>query len=79
MKEKKYLIACHCMLNKVLDKIKEIIGTEKFDDTKILIDTDDKLPNCISLKSFVIIMISVIKNDGKFYSQLLLEKALYDE
>ena len=79
MKEKKYLIACHCMLNKVLDKIKEIIGTEKFDDTKILIDTDDKLPNCISLKSFVKIMISVIKNDGKFYSQLLLEKALYDE
>ena len=79
MKEKKYLIACHCMLNKVLDKIKEIIGTEKFDDTKILIDTDDKLPNCISLKRFVIIMISVIKNDGKFYSQLLLEKALYDE
>ena len=28
------------MLNKVLDKIKEIIGIEQFDDTKILIDTD---------------------------------------
>ena len=28
------------MLNKVLDKIKEIIGIEPFDDTKILIDTD---------------------------------------
>ena len=31
------------MLDKVLDKIKEIIGTEKFNDTNILIDTDDKL------------------------------------
>ena len=28
---------------KVLDKIKEIIGIEKIDDTKILTDTDDKL------------------------------------
>ena len=28
------------MLSKVLDKIKEIIGIEQFDDTKILIDTD---------------------------------------
>ena len=26
-----------------LDKIKEIIDMEKFDDTKILIETDDKL------------------------------------
>ena len=31
------------MLNKVLYKIKEIIRIEKFHDTKILIDTDDKL------------------------------------
>ena len=31
------------ILDKVLDKIKEITGIEKFDDTKILIDTDDKL------------------------------------
>ena len=31
------------MLDKVLDKIKEIIGIEKVDDTKILINTDDKL------------------------------------
>ena len=63
---KKYLINCHCILNKVLDKIKEIIGIEKFDDTKILIDTDDKLPYYITLKN---------NDDGKFY----LEKALYDE
>ena len=30
------------MLDKVLDKIKEIIGIEKFDGTKILIYADDK-------------------------------------
>ena len=38
------------MLEKVLDKIKEIIGIEKFDDAKILIDTEDKLPDDITLK-----------------------------
>ena len=37
------------MLEKVLDKIKEIIGIEKF-DTKILIDIEDKLPDDITLK-----------------------------
>ena len=41
--EKKYLIVRHCTLNKVLEKVKEIKGIEKFDDTKILIETDDKL------------------------------------
>ena len=30
------------IINKVLDKIKKLIGTEKFDDIKILIETDDK-------------------------------------
>ena len=35
------------MLDKVLDKIKERIGIAKFDDTNILIDTDDKLPDHI--------------------------------
>ena len=28
------------ILDEVLNKIKEIVGIEKFDDTKILIDTD---------------------------------------
>ena len=31
------------MLGRVLGKIKETAGVEKFDNTKILIDTDDKL------------------------------------
>ena len=55
LKEKNYLIACNCILNKVLDKITEIIGIEKCDDAKILIDTDDKLPDYITWKSNVII------------------------
>ena len=33
------------MLYKVLDKIKETIDTVKFDNTKILINTDDKIPD----------------------------------
>ena len=36
------------MLDKVLVKTKEIIGIIKFDDTKILIDTD--VPDDITLK-----------------------------
>lgn len=30
------------MLDGVLDKIKMIVGIEKFDNTKVLVDTDDK-------------------------------------
>ena len=44
-----YLMVNDCMLDKVLDTIKEIIGIEKIDDTKILIDTDNKLPDDITL------------------------------
>ena len=51
------------MLDKVLDKIIEVIGIEKFDDTKILIDTDDKLPDDITFKNVVILMTCVIKDD----------------
>ena len=45
------------LLDKVLDETKDIIGIEKFDDTKILIDTDDELPDNINLKNAVILMI----------------------
>ena len=37
------------ILNKILDKVKKIKDIEKFDDTKIFIDTDD-LPDDITLK-----------------------------
>ena len=59
------------ILNKVLDKVKMIRGIEI-----LLIETDDKLPDDITLKNAVILVTSVIKNKGKFYQQIFLEKAL---
>ena len=43
---KKYLIVDDYMLNKALAKVKEIIGIEKFDDTK-----DDNFPDNITFKN----------------------------
>ena len=40
---KQYLMVNDYTLDKVLDNIKEIIGIEKFDDTKILTDSDKKV------------------------------------
>ena len=40
---KKYLMVDDNILDKVLDKIKNIIGIEKLDDTKILIE---QMVNC---------------------------------
>ena len=45
-----------CMLDKVLDKIKEIIDIEKLNNTKNSIATDDKLLGDITLKNIVILM-----------------------
>ena len=50
-----------------LRKIRKIIGIEKFDNTKILINTDDKLPDDITFKNVAILITSVIKDDGKCY------------
>ena len=41
------------MLDKVSDNIKMILGTEKFHDTKIMIETDDKLQDDVTLKDVV--------------------------
>ena len=45
MKEK-MMVDDH-ILDKVLDKIKEIVSTEKCNDSKFLINTDDKLRDYI--------------------------------
>ena len=58
-------------LDKVLDKIKRIC-IKKLNSIRILIDTDDKLPDDVTL------MICIIKDDGKFYLELSLEETLYD-
>ena len=71
----KHLMGDDYMLDKVLDKIKEIIGIEKVDDTKILINTDDKLLD-ITSKNAVILITCIIKNDSRFYPQIFLEEAL---
>ena len=52
------------MLDKVLHKTKE---TEKFDNSKIVIDTNDKSLDAVTLKSVVMLMTCVIKNGGEFY------------
>ena len=70
MKEKKYLMVDNYAPDKVLDKIKRI-GIEKLDSIKILIDTDDKLPDDITFKNAMILMTCIIKDSDKFYPQLL--------
>ena len=65
------------MLDIVLDKIKKMIGSEKFVNTKILIDTDDKLPIDFTLKNIVILRKCIINNNSKFYLQIFLEKTLF--
>lgn len=53
--EKKYLMVHDYILNKVLEKFKEIICIEKSDVTMILINKDDKLPDDITLKKSCLI------------------------
>ena len=62
------------MLDKGLDQIKEIIDIEKFDHTKILIDTINKLSEDITLKKCL--MTYVIEDEDKFYPQIILEEVL---
>lgn len=64
--EEKKIMVDDYMLHKVLDKLKKIIDIKKFDDTKIFIDTDDKLPDDITIKSLLILLTCVIKDDEYF-------------
>ena len=41
------------MLKKTLEKVKKTIDIKKIDDTKILNDNDDKLPDDITLKKML--------------------------
>ena len=47
----KCLISIDNILDKVLDKIKEITGIEKLDDVKILIDRDNRIADDFPLKN----------------------------
>ena len=66
------------MLDKVLGKIKEIIGIIKSDDTKILIEIHDKFPNDITFENVVTINKCLINNSDKFYFEVFLEEELFD-
>ena len=50
------------MLDKALDKIKEIMVIEKFDDTKILINADDKLSDDITFKKVGMLLLKMTIN-----------------
>ena len=67
------------MLDKVLGKIKETKSIEKSGDTKILIDRDNKLPDYITLRNVVILITCATKDNAKFYPQIFLKEALYNE
>ena len=47
--------------------VTDVIGIELFDYTKILINTDDKLPDDFTLKNVVVLMTCIVKYDDKFY------------
>ena len=72
----KHLIVDDNMLDKVLHKIKMVIYIKKYDDTNVLIETDDKLPDDITLKNVVILIKCAFKDGGKFYPQMNLEETL---
>ena len=63
--------------DKVLDKIKEITGNEKFNDTKSLIDMRGELPVHNTFINVLILMTFFIKDGVVFYPKLVSEKALF--
>ena len=54
------------MLDILINKIEEILGIEKYGDSRRLIDTN-----------VVILMIRVLKVDGKCYPELVLKELLF--
>ena len=48
-------------LDKVLEKINRF-GIEKLDNIRILIETDDKLPDDITVKNAIVLITYVIKD-----------------
>ena len=63
--------------DKVLDKIKEITGNEKFNDTKSLTDMGDELLVHNTVINVLILMTCFIKDVVIFYPKPVSEKALF--
>ena len=64
MKEKNFMVDDYILM-KVFHKIERIICIEHFHNTKILMGTDDKLPEDITVKIVVILVTCIIKDDDK--------------
>ena len=77
MKEKEYLMIDNYLLDLALVNIEEVIDIEKLDDTKIFIETDDKLKDDVALKNVVILITWVIIDDSECWPQTFLEEVLY--
>ena len=75
--EGKHLMANGYMQDKVLNRIKAVKGIEDFGNSKILFNTHDNCQDDITLKNVETLATCVIKDDGRFYSQLFLEEALF--
>ena len=73
---KKKLVFDDFMLDKVSNEIKIIVNIENFDDTKISIEADDKLPGDLSLKTVLILITCFIKDADKFNPKIFLEEVL---
>ena len=66
--KKKWLTVDHYILDQILHRIKEITVIEKSDETKVLIDGDDKMwHDIITLKNIAILITCVFKYDGRFF------------
>ena len=55
------LICDDNILDKVLNIIKEALSNQKFDDTKILIDTDNKLSDDFTVKNIMNLITVLLK------------------
>ena len=76
---KKCLMIDDYMLDKISGNIKEITGIAKFDNTKILINTDDLIAKRYYFeKCCMMLMTCIIKDNNNFYAQLFLEEALLE-
>ena len=65
------------MLDKVLQKIKEIISIDLSNNAKIFNVADDKLPDDITLENIVILMAFLIKDDNRSYPNYSQKKHFY--
>ena len=59
-----------------LSKIKMIKCIQKFGDTKILIEADEKLPDDVTLQIVEILVTCLIEDDNKYSPQIFFKEEL---